>query len=90
MTFFSHHILIYIRSDKNLAQAEQSSFQHNYNLYRIDRAGRGGGVAVHVKSGLSALKMNLSCNIAIIVVGVHRPPSAFSSATHNLADLLAQ
>lgn len=44
---FSYHklILIYIRSDQNLAQVEHSSFQHNYNLYRIDRSGREGGVA---------------------------------------------
>ena len=63
-------------------------------------------MAFHVKSGLFvtvlnavsrphsfefiALKMYLPCNIAIIVVGVYRPPSAISSTADNLADLLAQ
>lgn len=74
-----------------------------YQLYRTEKYGRGGDVALYVKSGISVTvlktvttphwigihcskKINLSCNIAIIIVGAYRPPSDISSATDNLAD----
>lgn len=69
---------------------------HNYKLYRIDGAGRGGGVAIYVKSPLPvtvlnsvtvphssefiARKVNFSRNNSINVMAVYRP----------LADLLSQ
>lgn len=77
-----------------------------YQLYRTDKYGRGGDVALYVKSGISvtvlktvttphslesiAPKINLSCDIAIIIVGAYRPPSDIFRATDNLADELAQ
>lgn len=77
----------------------------DYNLYRIDRIGRGGGVVIYVKSGLSvtilnavtlpkcfeflALKVQLGPN-TVIVVGVYGPPSADTNSIDKIADLLSQ
>lgn len=75
-----------------------------YNLYRVDRTGRGGGVSIYVKTGFSvtilkavtiprnfeflALKVQLGPN-SVIVVGVYRPPSAELGSIDAIADLLS-
>lgn len=76
------------------------------NLFRIDRIGRGGSVAIYVKTCFSVsilnaitvpkcfefttLKLDLGSNNHIIVVWIYRPPSADTSSIDKLADLLSQ
>ena len=76
-----------------------------YNLFRIDRAKRGGGVVIYAKTVFSvsilesitrpnyyeflALKIQLGPS-PVVIVGVYRPPSAGPESVHALADLLAK
>ena len=78
---------------------------NDYNLFRIDRSTRGGGVAVYVKSCYSvtllhavsvpncfefiALELSLSSNDCFVVIGVYRPPSAETSSLNDLAHMLS-
>ena len=78
---------------------------NDYNLFRIDRTTRGGGVAVYVKSHYSvtllhavsvrscfefiALELSLSSNDCFVVIGVYRPPSAVNSTLTKLAHLIS-
>lgn len=77
----------------------------DYNLYRRDRIGGGGGVVTYVKSGFLckksqcchvpkcseflALKIQLGPTSVIVVV-IYRPPSTHTSSTDKIADLLSQ
>ena len=76
-----------------------------YNLFRVDRVGRGGGVIVYVKTGLSvsvldsislpkklefiALKIQLGPS-SVVVIGVYRPPAAGIDSVATLANLIAR
>ena len=82
----------------------QTVYIQGYNIYRSDRASRGGGVAVYVKSTYAAailnavsipkcfefisLKIDLGYKNSIIVIGVYRPPSAPTMALNKMAELL--
>lgn len=75
-----------------------------YNLFRIDRNTRGGGVAIYSRACLGctvlkavsvdksfeflAVKVAIAQNNSITVVGIYRPPAAPSSAINEIADLL--
>lgn len=74
----------------------------DYNLFRIDRNTRGGGVAIYSRartvlkavSGYKsfeflALKVSIAQNNSIVVVCIYRPPAAPSSAINEIGDLLA-
>ena len=77
-----------------------------FNLFRQDRAGKGGGVAIYVKTHfpvtilhaaaipssfeIIALKINIGSNDSITVLGVYRPPSADALALDKLAQLMAK
>ncbi|XP_060943366.1 uncharacterized protein LOC133020696 [Limanda limanda] len=83
---------------------DQTVFIQGYNIFRSDRASRGGGVAVYVKSTYSAailnavsipkcfdfisLKIDLGHKNSIIVIGVYRPPCAPTMALKKMAELL--
>lgn len=75
-----------------------------YTLFRVDRAGRGGGVAVYIKSGLSVSVLNsitkpkcfefIALQIQLgpsplVVIGIYRPPSADSESIDSLAKLIS-
>ena len=78
----------------------------NYNVFRADRAGRGGGVVIYVKCCFSAnvvntvttpkcfelltLKVDLGPNDSLYVVGFYRPPSAHNSSIDKLVDILSK
>lgn len=75
-----------------------------YNLFKMDRVGKGGGVAIYAKASLEccsiesitkpkffelcAIKLNLSNGTSLTVVGCYRPPSAAAGATALLSDFL--
>ena len=77
----------------------------HYNIFRCDRVGKGGGVAIYVKSKfkvsvlktvsipkcfeLLILKVALGKNNSLCVAGVYRPPSADSNSIDNLAEILS-
>lgn len=72
-----------------------------YNVFRTDRAKRGGGVAMFVKNNLNcsvristslpgqfellAVNINLG-DYPIVIVGVYRPPSAVPEALQSLSE----
>ena len=76
----------------------------DYNVFRTDRVGKGGGVAIYVKNHLdctciesltkpkcfelSVIKLLLPSGSDIIVVGCYHPPAASSEATNILSNLL--
>ena len=82
---------------------DQTVYIQGYNIYRSDRASRGGGVAVYVKSTYAAvilntvsipkcfefisLRIDFGYNNSIIVIGVYRPPSAPTMALNKMAEL---
>lgn len=75
-----------------------------YNIFRTDRANKGGGVAIYAKSSLvccvvealtkpkffelCAIKVNLPSGSTLTVVGCYRPPLAVAGATALLFDFL--
>ena len=99
-------ILVLTESWLKQANSDSDITLDNYNVFRIDRIGRGGGVAIYIKAWITAtvittssvpnyfeyiaLKVELSPNDSFIVVGIYRPPSAHISAIDKLANLLSQ
>lgn len=79
---------------------------NGYNIYRIDRTGRGGGVTIYVKNcpnvsilyaiivpkcfEFTALKIECESNNSIVVVGIYWPSSANSCSVAKLENLLSQ
>lgn len=75
-----------------------------YNMFRTDRANKGGGVAIYVKTSLichviealtkpkffelCAINVSLPNGSTLTVVGCYRPPSAVAGATALLSDFL--
>lgn len=69
-------------------------------MYRTDRVGKGGGVAIYVKSKfispvtkakefeILVVKVGVSKNSHITVVGCYRPPSASKEAFKSISDIL--
>ena len=77
----------------------------NYNFFRMDRIGKGGGVGIYVKSSLPVSILNavslpksfefLALKVqhgldSLTVVGVYRPPSADSDTTATLVNMLSE
>ena len=81
-------------------------FLFGFNVFRIDRNARAGGVAIFIKSRFSvtilqtvsklnyfefiSLLVNLGPNNSVVVIGVYRPPSADPRAIDKLAELISQ
>ena len=79
--------------------------KNSYNIYRIDRNSRGGGVAIYVKDYFNmsvlfsftvpkcfeiiALKIEYGSKASIVVVEVYRLPSADYCALTKQEDLLS-
>ncbi len=110
------HIVIFIQqTDPDILVLTESWLRKNisnvdialpgYNIFRADRDGRGGGVAVYVKSDISvtvldsitkpkffefiSLRLHLRPT-SIIVIGIYRPPSANRDSVKALGELLAR
>lgn len=99
-------ILVLTESWLKKSDSDSSIALDQYNVFRIDRTGRGGGVVMYVKSCFSVtvlnaitvpkcfeflvLKIDLGPNNSLKVIGVYRPPSADASSIDKLADLLSQ
>ena len=77
----------------------------NYNIFRLDRSAKGGGVAIYCKDSLQSsvllsrsepkqfelllLKIHLSKNKSLTVAACYRPPSAPSCALDTICELIA-
>lgn len=75
-----------------------------FKVYRTDRVGKGGGVAIYVKSKflssvtlsltkakqfeILTVKVNISKDADITVVGCYRPPSASKDAFQSISEIL--
>lgn len=75
-----------------------------YKVYRTDRVGKGGGIAIYVNSKFKsyvtlsvtkakqfevlAIKVGISKDTYITVVGCYRPPSATKDAFQSISDIL--
>ena len=84
---------------------DSSAAIQQYNLYRCDRAGRGGGVAIYVKSCLSVsvlnaisipkcfellvLRIDLGPCASLVVIGVYKPPKSETHAIDSIMSTLS-
>jgi hypothetical protein len=77
----------------------------NYNIFRQDRTAKGGGISIYCRDSLQRsvilsrsipkqfelvlLKIHLSRNKSLTVVGCYRPPLAPSCALHTICELIS-
>lgn len=98
-------ILVLSESQLKGSVSDSDIASSGYNVFRVDRVGKGGGVVVYVKSNISvtvlesvtkpkcfefiSLRVHLGPT-SMVVAGIYRPPSGVKDSVEALGDLIAQ
>lgn len=95
---YDPHVMIITETWLSSAHPDDVIFPPSYKVYRRDRLGRGGGVAILAKHNVEVLALNqieqhesVCCKInfrgnTVVVIGVYRAPSAVPDFMHQLHD----